>query len=351
MAPLGKLRVSQDEEVLERDAGGGSRRRLSKLVDKNENDDFADTSDIDEPLLRQQDLPTSKRRQKSRGFDVQEDGYTIAVESSASHHDDTGTQTWTIYLVTCLAAVGGFMFGYDTGIVSGAMLLIIKDLSLQNDTFKQELIVSSTLVGCIIAALGARYVTEEFGRKPAVLLASIVFTIGAVLMGISRELPSTFLILVVGRFVVGLGVGLASMVTPMYIAEVAPSHLRGKLVSLNVIFITGGQFISCLVAGSLANYNYPHGWQLMLGLSGVPAVLQAVGLILGAPESPRWLAKYRGREQALYGGMCRVCACAGDRLFKMRRCINFFISTICFQCEVFMDLNLYDKSLTSSCLL
>ena len=101
-----------------------------------------------------------------------------------------------------------------------------------------------------------------------------------------------------GGFVVGLAVGIASMAVPLYIAELAPSSMRGTLVASNVVFITFGQFVSCVIAASLSKFEYPHGWQLMLALAGVPAVVQFVGL-LGAPESPRWLAKYKSREAAL----------------------------------------------------
>lgn len=203
-----------------------------------------------------------------------------------------------IYLCVCMAAIGGFLFGYDTGIVSGAMLLIIKDLELQGDTFKQELIVSATLVGCIISALAAKTITEKLGRKPAVTIGSVVFTVGAALMGGSGFVrPWAFEILVLGRFVIGLAVGLASMAIPMYIAELSPPGIRGKLLSLNIVFITGGQFISCLVAGSLSQFMYPRGWQLMLGLAGVPSLIQLAGMAL-APESPRWLARYKGKEEA-----------------------------------------------------
>jgi SP family myo-inositol transporter-like MFS transporter 13 len=111
------------------------------------------------------------------------------------------------------------------------------------------------------------------------------------LKAVSRFLPHPFYVLVAGRFVVGLAVGIASMAIPLYIAELAPSKLRGTLVAVNVAFITGGQFISCVVAATLSDVWYPHGWQLMLGLAAVPALIQLIGLSF-VPESPRWLMKY-----------------------------------------------------------
>eukprot|EP00039_Didymoeca_costata_P001047 m.49239 g.49239 ORF g.49239 m.49239 type:complete len:571 (-) comp10605_c0_seq1:1615-3327(-) len=207
------------------------------------------------------------------------------------------TSKSSMILITGIAAIGGFLFGYDTGVVSGAMLLIVEDLGLQGKLLQQEIIVSATLVGCIIAAAAARPITEKLGRKPAVLIGSFVFLIGAIMMALSRMFPYTLYVLIAGRFVVGLAVGLASMAVPLYIAELAPSSMRGVLVSLNVVFIVGGQFISCVVAATLSKFDYPHGWQLMLGLAGVPAFLQFVGMMF-APESPRWLAKYKGEEKA-----------------------------------------------------
>jgi SP family myo-inositol transporter-like MFS transporter 13 len=115
-----------------------------------------------------------------------------------------------------------------------------------------------------------------------VALASIVFTIGAIVMGLA---PS-YSILIVGRLIIGVGIGLASLSTPIYIAEVAKPSLRGQLVGLNSLFIPFGQFVSGMVAGLLS--DVPEGWRYMLGLAALPSAVMFVGFLY-LPESPRWL--------------------------------------------------------------
>jgi MFS transporter, SP family, solute carrier family 2 (myo-inositol transporter), member 13 len=141
--------------------------------------------------------------------------------------------------------------------------------------------VSSTVGVAIVGAALAGYCADRFGRKPTILLSSAVFTAGAVLMGAS----TSYELLVVGRCVVGLAIGVASMVVPIYLAETAPTHHRGTIVTVNNLFITGGQFISGLIDGAFSDVH--EGWRLMLGLAAVPAVVQIVGFLF-LPESPRW---------------------------------------------------------------
>lgn len=133
---------------------------------------------------------------------------------------------------------------------------------------------------------------EYFGRKPVILVASVVFAVGAVVMGVAESKE----ILLVGRLIVGVGIGFASMSVPVYISESAPSHLRGVLVSSNVLVITFGQFVASCVCGAFS-YVKPDGWKYMLGLAGVPAVVQLVGFSF-MPESPRWLVAKGKVEQA-----------------------------------------------------
>ena len=196
-----------------------------------------------------------------------------------------------LYTLTALSAVGGFLFGYDTGVISGAMLLLVQEFEFTNR--EQEQIVSVTLLGCILAALCSSCLTERLGRKPAVLLGSLVFAAGAIVMAVADGLH----LLLVGRFIVGLAVGLASMVVPLFIAEAAPPSQRGALVTINNVFVTGGQFFACVVSALLSKVDYPHGWRFMLGAGALPAVVQFVGFLC-MPESPRWLAKYRGEDAA-----------------------------------------------------
>jgi SP family myo-inositol transporter-like MFS transporter 13 len=191
-----------------------------------------------------------------------------------------------VYLLSMLAAVGGFLFGYDTGVISGAMLLLTQKFNLGHEW--QEIIVSITVGAAALFSLIGGYLTDVFGRRPVIFLASFVFTLGAILLGAAQNRA----MLVVGRFVVGAGIGLAAMTVPMYIAEAAPSHLRGRLVTMNTLFITGGQFVAGVLDGAFS-YVEPDGWRYMLGLAAVPSIIQFVGFYF-MPESPRWLIE-RGR--------------------------------------------------------
>ncbi|XP_030463018.1 inositol transporter 1 [Syzygium oleosum] len=185
--------------------------------------------------------------------------------------------------LTVTAGIGGLLFGYDTGVISGALLYIKDDFeAVKESSFLQETIVSMALVGAMIGAASGGWINDSYGRKNATLLADVVFAVGAVVMAAA---PDPY-VLIVGRLLVGLGVGVASVTAPVYIAEASPSEIRGGLVSTNVLMITGGQFLSYLI--NLAFTEVPGTWRWMLGISGVPAVIQ-FSLMLFLPESPRWL--------------------------------------------------------------
>ncbi|KAL5013890.1 hypothetical protein ScPMuIL_008160 [Solemya velum] len=201
---------------------------------------------------------------------------------------DSGSTCFT-WVLCFFAAIGGFLFGYDTGVISGAMLLLQRNFHLSS--IQQEVVVSVTIgLACLSALIGGP-VTDRFGRKLCIIFASVIFTTGAIVLAVSVN----FTMLVVGRGILGVGIGLASMTVPMYIAECAPPHLRGRLVTVNNLFITGGQFIASLIDGAFS-YDKTNGWRYMLGLAAAPSIIQGIGFIF-LPESPRWLMR-RGRTQA-----------------------------------------------------
>ncbi|CAH2275815.1 proton myo-inositol cotransporter [Pelobates cultripes] len=193
-----------------------------------------------------------------------------------------------VYVVSVFSALGGFLFGYDTGVVSGAMLLLKREMNLS--ALWQELLVSSTVGAAAVSALSGGLLNGGLGRRPCILLASLLFILGAVVLAAARDKET----LLGGRVVVGLGIGIASMTVPVYIAEAAPSHLRGRLVTINTLFITGGQFFAAVVDGAFS-YLPRDGWRYMFGLSAVPAILQFLGFLF-LPESPRWLIQ-KGQTQ------------------------------------------------------
>ncbi|XP_023528294.1 inositol transporter 1 [Cucurbita pepo subsp. pepo] len=195
--------------------------------------------------------------------------------------------------LTVVAGIGGLLFGYDTGVISGALLYIKDDFeAVRNSSFLQETIVSMALLGAIAGAAAGGWINDVYGRKKATLLADVVFVLGAVVMAAA---PDPY-ILIAGRFLVGIGVGVASVTAPVYIAESSPSEIRGGLVSTNVLMITGGQFLSYLI--NLAFTQVPGTWRWMLGVSGVPAVIQ-FACMLCLPESPRWLFMKGDKSKAI----------------------------------------------------
>eukprot|EP00050_Salpingoeca_kvevrii_P016340 m.54604 g.54604 ORF g.54604 m.54604 type:complete len:542 (-) comp6855_c0_seq2:34-1659(-) len=201
-----------------------------------------------------------------------------------------------VFVLTAFSALGGFLFGYDTGVVSGAMLLLQKQYSLVN--WQEEAIVAITVAGAIVGALGGGSLTSRFGRRPVIMGAAVIFTAGALMMAAADG----WKMLLVGRAVVGLGIGLVSMTIPMYIAETSPPELRGRLIVVNNVFLTGGQFVAGIVDGAFGGVH--EGWRYMLGLAALPAILQFAGFVF-LPESPRWLMS-KGREEEARRVLARI---------------------------------------------
>lgn len=210
--------------------------------------------------------------------------------SQSGHHRQQGAPS-IIYLMSLLSAMGGFLFGYDTGIVSGAMVFVRKIFNL--NSLWQELVVSITILGAWVLSLMAGSLSERYGRKTIILYASVIFTIGSIIMGAAWSKW----ILLFGRATVGVAIGLASTVVPMYIAELAPSNIRGSLVTMNNCFITIGQLSAAITAGAFS-YDHENGWRWMLAIAAIPAVIQFGGFMF-MPESPRWLIRQQRVDEAL----------------------------------------------------
>jgi sugar porter (SP) family MFS transporter len=186
-----------------------------------------------------------------------------------------------------VAALGGFLFGYDTGVVSGALLFIPDDF--ETTSFTKGLIVSILLLGAMLGALLAGRAADRFGRKPALIGAAVVFTAGIAMCALAPTLG----VLIAGRFVLGLGVGAASILVPLYVSEIAPPEQRGALVSLNQLMITIG-----IVCAYLVNWAFSasEDWRAMFAFGAIPSLLLLFGM-LGRAESPRWLVNHGGEER------------------------------------------------------
>ncbi|MGW6024230.1 sugar porter family MFS transporter [Streptomyces sp. NPDC055099] len=191
----------------------------------------------------------------------------------------TTRQPALVYAVAAVSAVGGLLFGYDTGIISGALLYLRQDLDLSSR--EQEIVVSVILVGAMVGALGSGRLAGRFGRRRVVMWVAAVFAVGAVGAALA---PGTET-LVAARFVLGLAVGGASNMVPVYIAEVAPAAIRGRLMVLFQLMVAIGQLLAYLCGWLFAGSG---GWRIMFALAVLPAVVLAVGMVK-LPESPRWL--------------------------------------------------------------
>jgi SP family galactose:H+ symporter-like MFS transporter len=185
-----------------------------------------------------------------------------------------------VYLAAAASALGGMLFGYDIGVISGAILFIKNDFSLSPGS--EEVVVSSVLLGSLGGALVGGGLADRFGRRPLLLAAAVVFGLGAV--GAALAPGTAWLIL--ARVIAGVAIGIASFVAPLYISEIAPVEIRGKLVSINQVALTSGIVVSYLVDYAFAG---AHAWRWMFALAAIPAGAFAAGLMF-IPDSPRWLA-------------------------------------------------------------
>ncbi len=182
--------------------------------------------------------------------------------------------------VAAIASLGGLLFGYDTGVISGALLFIKRDFALSPTL--QGLTAGVVLAGATLGAAFGGTLSDRYGRKAVLVAVAALFSLGAALSGLA---PS-FGVLLGARALVGLAVGIASMLTPLYLAELAPAAQRGAVVSLNQFCITFGILASYLVDYALAEVT--NGWRWMLGIGAVPGLVLGIGMLL-LPESPRWL--------------------------------------------------------------
>lgn len=189
-----------------------------------------------------------------------------------------------VLLVAAMTACGGLLFGYDVGVISGALLFVGPKFGLSDRG--QELVTSAVLVGSFMGAIGAGWFTRRFGGRVANMVAGGIFVVGAIASGMSGSVQ----VLTLSRLLVGVGIGITAVAAPLYVAEIAPPDRRGLMITLYQLFITVGILVSYIVDLVSA----PH-WRIMFGLGALPGLVLAVGMWT-MPSSPRWLAA-RGRRQ------------------------------------------------------
>jgi sugar porter (SP) family MFS transporter len=194
-----------------------------------------------------------------------------------------------VHLAAAFAGLGGLLFGYDTGVISGAELFLRNNFVLT--TWDLEIIVSGVLAGAAVGALVGGRLADLFGRRKLLIATAIIFACGAVICAAS---PSVAM-LIFGRIIVGLGIGLSSGIVPVYISEVSPADVRGFQVSIFQLSLTTGILLAYLVDYAFAQMQ---SWRWMFGIAVVPAVIFGTGMVF-LPESPRWLARSGQRDSAL----------------------------------------------------
>jgi sugar porter (SP) family MFS transporter len=206
-------------------------------------------------------------------------------------HDRATTKTEAkrfVYLATAISALGGMLFGYDIGVISGAILFIKKEFSLSPGM--EEIVVSSVLLGSLIGAVAGGVLADRLGRRRLLIVTAIVFGLGAIGAALAPGTAS----LIAARVIAGAAIGIASFVAPLYISEIAPVAIRGKLVSINQVALTSGIVISYCIDYAFAGTQ---AWRWMFAMAVIPAAAFGFGLLF-IPDSPRWLAGRGRTDQA-----------------------------------------------------
>ena len=226
---------------------------------------------------------TLKMRARERG-----------MENHISHLRNAGRVVW---LVTLSAGISGLLFGYDTGVISATLVSIGRDLDNHPlTTLDKSLVTAITSFFALLCAPQTGYLADKYGRRFVILVGNLLFITGAIIQAVSTSVW----VMVVGRAIVGAAIGYASCATPLYITELSPAQMRGRLVTIQSLFITGGQVLAYIVGWGLS--YAANGWRWMVGLGAVPALLQLF-LLTRMLETPRWLVKsnYQQRARTVLG--------------------------------------------------
>ena len=214
---------------------------------------------------------------------------SFGTGTKASSAQGSASSRATVVLTAVVAALGGLLFGFDTSVISGAMLFLRTDFHLSD--VQLEFAVGIALAGALVGSALAGYCTDRWGRRWMLLVTALGFGLFSVLSGLAVGLVSFS----VARFFVGACIGIASLTVPLYIAEMAPARIRGALVSLNQLAITVGIGVAYFVDYAFAASE---NWRWMFASAVLPAIVLLIGMIF-LPESPRWLARKGFRDRAL----------------------------------------------------
>ncbi|GBD47311.1 sugar transporter [Methylopila sp. Yamaguchi] len=231
-----------------------------------------------------------------------------SLKAGGTFRDERGVRRVKFHVVAATASLGGLLFGYDTGVISGA-LPFIRDL-FQLSEAMQGFVVSIALLGAAVGAATAGSLADAYGRRKVILVVALLFVVGALVCAAAHEVVT----LLIGRAILGVAIGVASMLTPLYLAEMAPAEKRGGVVSLNQMCITLGILLSYVVAYLLSEVD--GGWRWMLAIGCLPGVVLGLGMLV-LPESPRWLAG-QGRHDEASDALRRL-RDGGDVTFELNQ--------------------------------
>lgn len=201
-----------------------------------------------------------------------------------------------LWAATFISAMGSLLFGYDTGIVNGSLQFMAKAQQLDLTSFQQGIVSSGLTLGAAFGAIFGGPLADKIGRKRILTILGIIFAVGA----LGCAFSTSIVVLIIFRFLLGLAVGSASANVPVYIAEIAPSEFRGKMVTTAQVMIVSGQFIAFGVNAALTPLGAGNAaiWRWMLGLGTIPGIILWLGMYL-VPESPRWLVSQNKNSKAL----------------------------------------------------
>lgn len=227
-------------------------------------------------------------------MDVSKGAAQTPTPATAVPDDASPTVTRRLRVITLIATFGGLLFGYDTGVINGALPYMTEDLGLT--PFTEGMVTSSLLLGAALGAVTGGRLSDGRGRRRTILTLAVLFFIGA----LGCTLAPNTAIMVVARFVLGLAVGGASVTVPVYLAEVSPAERRGALVTRNELMIVSGQLLAFTSNAIIARVGDESGgvWRWMLVIATIPAVVLWFGMLV-MPESPRWLASRSRFGEAL----------------------------------------------------
>jgi sugar porter (SP) family MFS transporter len=212
--------------------------------------------------------------------------HVSAASTEPSTIDAKAQSLLYVVLLATVAAISGFLFGFDTAVINGVLLLLRRQFALSD--LQTEVAASSLLLGCLLGAAGASMIGDRYGRKKSLIFSAVLFTVSS----LGAAAASTVALFSMARLLGGLAIGLASVLTPVYIAEISPSKNRGTLVSMNQLAIVIGILAAYLVNWRLSRMGEAS-WRWMLAVAAVPSLVFFAGLLC-IPESPRWLIS-RGR--------------------------------------------------------